>query len=84
MVNTATNTASQETRRAFARIVFIFFVMSLFHSIQLLSVCASIVIYIIVTDITFGYIKSCISMGMLHVVLAATVKQPVLTNSLSA
>ena len=80
----ATNVALLETRRAFVRIAVIFFISFLFHNLQLFSVCASIVIDINVNDITFRDIRSCMPMGMLHNMFAATVKQPALINSRSA
>ena len=68
----------------FACIAVIFFVLFLLHNVQLVFVCASIVIDISVTDIIFRDVRSCMPIGMLHVTLATTVKQPVLTNSRSA
>ena len=46
--------------------------------------CVSIMINISVIDVTFADVKSCMPMGILYVMFAATVKQPALTNSCSA
>ena len=69
----ATNIASYETVRALIAVIFFF-----------CRFCFIITNYISVIAIIFKDIRNCMPMGMLHVRLASTAKQPVLTNSLSA
>ena len=71
--NMATNIASYETVRGLIAVIFFF-----------CRFCFIINNYISVIAITFKDIRNCIPLGMLHVRLAATAKQPALTNSLSA
>ena len=68
----ATNRASYERVRALIAVIFFF-----------CRFCFVITNYIYVIAITFKDIRNCMPMGMLHVRLAATAKQPMLTNSLS-